>query len=201
MRREQIKMETLIKTENSAFIVHELEPEIMLLLEQCVCEVDSELDYHPEIKIFNKICHQQRSVGFYSDISKGYNYSTSLTPSKKMKHCLRELLFYINDKFDACFNGILINKYESGEDYIGKHSDDEKGLQPHCGVIAMSFGAVRKFRIRNKITGKIVLDVPTQPNHIMQMAGYFQKEFTHEIPVEKKVKECRYSLTFRRHIS
>ena len=50
----------------------------------------------------------------------------------------------------------------------------------------MSFGAVRKFRIRDKNTDKIVLDVPTEPNKIIQMACNFQKEFTHEIPVEKK---------------
>lgn len=194
-------MEILIKTERSALITHELEPEILELVEQYVKEFDEELDYHPEIKIFDKICHQQRSIGFYSDTSKGYNYSSTLTPSKEMKPCLRELLIYVNDKFDACFNGILINKYENGEEYIGKHSDDERGLQPNCGVIAMSFGAVRKFRIRNKFTGKIVLDVPTESNKIIQMVGNFQKEFTHEIPVEKKVKECRYSLTFRRHLS
>ena len=32
------------------------------------------------------------------------------------------------------------------------------------------------------------------------MAGNFQKEFTHEIPIEKKVKEVRYSFTFRTHL-
>ena len=63
----------------------------------------------------------------------------------------------------------------------------------------MSFGAVRKFRIRDKFTKKIILDLPTQSNYIIQMAGNFQKEFTHEIPVEKKVKGARYSLTFRNH--
>lgn len=194
-------MEILIETEKSSLITHILESQIMDLLEKCIQEVDSDLDYHPEIKIFNKICHQQRSIGFYSDTSAGYNYSNSLAPSKKMTPCLNELLTYVNDKFGASFNGILINKYENGEEYIGKHSDDEKGLQPTCGVIAMSFGAVRKFRIRDKVTGKIVLDVPTESNKIIQMAGDFQKEFTHEIPIEKKVKECRYSLTFRRHLS
>lgn len=193
-------METLIQTEHSAFIIHALEPDIMAVIKQCVEEVDAELDYHPEIKIFGKICHQQRSIGFYSDVSKGYNYSTSITPSKKMKQPLIELLTYINNKFDANFNGILINKYDSGKEYIGRHSDDEKGLQPNCGVIALSFGAVRKFRIRDKNTGKMVLDVPTRPTHMIQMAGHFQKEFTHEIPVEKKVKDCRYSFTFRRHL-
>ena len=32
------------------------------------------------------------------------------------------------------------------------------------------------------------------------MAGDFQKEFTHEIPIEKKVEGVRYSFTFRRHL-
>ncbi len=194
-------METLIQTDKSALITYELEPEIIALLEQSVQEVNLELDYHPAIKIFDKICHQQRSIGFYSDTSEGYRYSNSIAVSKNMKPCLRELLIYVNDKFDASFNGILINKYENGEEYIGKHSDDEKGLHSNCGVIAMSFGAVRKFRIRDKITGKIVLDVPTYPNKLIQMVGNFQKEFTHEIPVEKKIKDCRYSFTFRRHLT
>lgn len=191
---------SVLQTEKSALILHDLEPEICNLIEECVQVVDSELDVNPEIIVFGKECHQHRSIGFYSDTSKGYNYSTTITPSKKMYPCLRELLIYINDKFDYNYNGILINKYSGGEDYIGKHSDDERGLDSKVGVIALSYGAVRKFRIRNKLTGKIEIDVPTDPTKIIQMAGDFQKEFTHEIPVEKKVNGVRYSLTFRRHL-
>ena len=32
------------------------------------------------------------------------------------------------------------------------------------------------------------------------MAGEFQKEFTHEIPMEKKKKKARISFTFRKHL-
>jgi hypothetical protein len=32
------------------------------------------------------------------------------------------------------------------------------------------------------------------------MGGDFQIEFTHGIPIEKKIKDVRYSLTFRKHI-
>jgi alkylated DNA repair dioxygenase AlkB len=105
----------------------------------------------------------------------------------------------INTKFNYSYNGILINKYTDGQDYIGKHTDDERGLDGKVGVISISYGAVRKFRICNKITGKIEIDVPTDPTKIIQMVGNFQKEFTHEIPIEKKIKDTRYSLTFRKH--
>ena len=193
-------MSDVLRTDKSALVLHDLTPEICELIRTCIEAVDSELDVNPEIVVFGKVCHQNRSVGFYSDTSKGYKYSSRLTAAKKMHPCLRELLIYINDKFDYDYNGILINKYSGGGDYIGKHSDDEIGLDTRVGVVALSYGAVRKFRIRDKTTGKIAIDVPTHSDKIIQMAGDFQKEFTHEIPIEKKVDGVRYSLTFRKHL-
>jgi len=193
-------MNTILQTEKSSLVVHELDEYAMNLIQCCVETVDNELDVNPEIKIYGKICHQHRCIGFYSDISKGYNYSTSITPSKKMHQCLQDLLYYVNNKFKYDYNGILINKYVNGEDYIGRHSDDVRTLDTKVGVISLSYGAIRKFRIRNKQTGNIEVDLPTLPSQIIQMAGDFQKEFTHEIPIEKKVKDTRYSFTFRKHL-
>ena len=39
----------------------------------------------------------------------------------------------------------------------------------------------------------------TKSYEIIHMGGNFQKEFTHEIPIEKKIKEKRISFTFRYH--
>jgi len=192
-------MTTVLGTRSSALVLHTMDADMVALAALCVETVDAELDIKPEIKVYNKVCHQQRNVGYYSDVSKHYNYSTTKTPAKKMHPCLTELLSYVNRRFRCEFNGILINKYTCGEEYIGKHSDDETGLDPSVGVLAISVGAVRKFRVRNKETGDIEIDVPTDPSQIIQMAGNFQREFTHEIPVEKKVKGVRYSLTFRKH--
>lgn len=136
---------------------------------------------------------------FFSDISRGYFYSRQLCESKPLTHNLKLLLDTVNQKFDSDFNGILVNKYLSGNDYISKHSDDETGLDS-VGVVALSYGAIRKFRIRDKKSGEKVMDIPTLPYHLIHMGGEFQKEFTHEIPVEKKVKDVRYSFTFRKHI-
>ena len=69
----------------------------------------------------------------------------------------------------------------------------------NSGVVAISYGAERNFRIRDKKTGKIVENIPTKSNSIIQMAGDFQKEFKHEIPIQKKVLGERYSFTFRHH--
>lgn len=134
---------------------------------------------------FWKARETPRNVGFFSDTSIGYKYSTTLMPSIRLTDGLKELLDSVNSLFpDANFNGILINTYQDGTDNIGRHSDNEKDLSS-IGVLAISYGAVRKFRIRDK-AGKIVMDIPTTSSSILHMAGEFQKEFTHEIPVEKK---------------
>ena len=169
------------------------------LLKKCVMDVTNLLNEYPPVKIFGKICHQRRCVGFFSDDSIGYYYSSQLSPSKPMTESLTTLLKQINDFFGTKYNGILVNKYKTGEDYISMHSDDEKNLDD-SGVVAISYGATRKFRIRDKKTKKIVRDIPLISYTMLQMGGKFQEEFTHEIPCEKKIKDERISFTFRRHL-
>jgi|LauGreDrversion4_2_1035121.scaffolds.fasta_scaffold358499_1 alkylated DNA repair dioxygenase AlkB len=192
---------TLIQSEKSTLVVHNLDEEDIQLCEDCVREEFTDLAYDSDIKVWGKMCKQRRGVGFYSDESVGYNYSNTKTPAMPLKPKSKLLLSNINSKFNGKFNGILVNHYRNGKETIGKHSDDEKGLDENCGVFIISVGTPRKLRFRDKETGKIVLDVMTEPGKIIQMQGDFQKEYTHEIPVESKVEGERYSLTFRYHIN
>lgn len=166
----------------------------------CVEEIQNLLERHPPIFVMGKKCFPARDVTFFSDSSQGYKYSNQRTKPVALPDSLKNLLELVNYKFKANFNGILVNRYQTGNDYIGKHSDDEKELTPQ-GVVSISWGASRKFRIRDKKTGKIKLDWDTQNQEILVMSGDFQKEFTHEIPKQKKIKEVRYSFTFRCHHS
>lgn len=126
-----------------------------------------------------------------------------------MNTSLNVLLEAINKMFESEFNGILINRYNSGDEYIGPlikflwgsgrpHSDDEKYLDK-SGVVAISCGGERIFRIRNKYTKKLFQDIPIKNMDVIHMGGNFQKEFTHEIPQTKKPVGLRYSFTFRHH--
>lgn len=189
-------LKSVIKTESSSLQVGMFSSPV--LVEQCVEETARLLE-KPALKLFGKDVRQPRNVGFFSDTSVGYKYSTTMMTAKPLTKGLKEMLRIVNEMFPmGNFNGILVNTYQDGMDNIGKHSDNEKQLSP-VGVVAISYGALRKFRIRDK-AGKIVLDVPTFSGSIMWMQGDFQKEFTHEIPVEKKVKTSRTSFTFRSHV-
>jgi alkylated DNA repair dioxygenase AlkB len=169
------------------------------LLFQCVKDIEGKLSVTPEIVVFGKIVKQRRNIGFYSDSSIGYYYSRTLMKSTPLESSLASLLQVVNNIFGAEFNGILVNHYLSGSDCIGAHSDDESSLDPAAGVVSISFGASRNFRIRDKQTRKIVKDIPTPSGLILVMGGQFQRYFTHEIPIEKRVSLPRYSFTFRKH--
>jgi alkylated DNA repair dioxygenase AlkB len=184
-------------TDNTAF----LDKGLFLnkeLLEKCIIDIEPQLEEKPEIIIFGKKCKQQRNIGFFSDKSIGYKYSKKMMESKPLTKSMSELLTIINNIIGAEFNGILVNKYMDGNDYIGAHSDDETGLDA-LGVISISYGAERIFRIRKKETKQHICDEITTHCSILHMGGNFQKLYTHEIPIQKKIKEPRISFTFRKH--
>lgn len=194
-----IMSQILFQTDQSSLVLHELENEWVQRMSSICEEIDPLLIHHPELMMYGKVCHMRRSVGFFSNDSIGYRYSGQLAAAQPLQGELLNLLHHINTRFESHYNGILVNKYESGDEYISRHSDDESALDPNVGVLMISVGSIRTFRIRDKTSGAVICNVPTNPQHILQMCGHFQKEFTHEIPVEKRVIGVRYSFTFRHH--
>jgi alkylated DNA repair dioxygenase AlkB len=188
---------TVLERGNSRLVVHHVGQEGQELLRACE-QVKNSLEHYPMIMLYGKQVHQRRWVGFFSDESEGYRYSRTIAKSQPLTPELRNLLDFVNGLLAAEFNGILVNFYETGADYISKHSDDEKGLDPVIGVVSMSLGAERTFRIRDKESNEIVLDIPTREDELLQMAGDFQRVFTHEIPKQMNVG-ARLSFTFRKH--
>jgi len=167
------------------------------LLERCVKDVTDNVDINPPLRrMFGKDCFMRRGVGFFSDESIGYYYSGQLSASRPMTSSLLTLLALVNSIFGTEYNGILVNKYFSGKDYISAHSDDEDNLDD-SGVVAISWGDKRKFRIRKK-GKKGFQDFPMESGSMLQMGGDFQAEFTHEIPPQKG-DGVRISFTFRKH--
>lgn len=89
------------------------------LLDGCVNDIKDKLDVKPPIIVWGKQVNQQRDIGFFSDKSIGYHYSNQLAKSKPMTLNLDLLIELTNEMFGSNFNGILINRYSSGLEYIG----------------------------------------------------------------------------------
>ena len=196
---------TRISTERSRLVEHKLAKETVDLIRTTVAEIGPAFIIEPPITVYGKACKQPRDIQYRSDVSLGYFYSGQCAEALEMTPNLQRLLDTANaicedDKGEpAQFNAILINRYVNGTKSVGAHSDAENGLDKSAGVFSMSYGATRKFRIRDKKTKAIVEDIPAREGYAIQMKGDFQSEFTHEIPVEKKISGTRISFTFRKH--
>ena len=156
----------------------------------------------PKIVVRGKEVGQPRDVGFFSDASTGYLYSQRIMEAQPLTDAMRDLLGVLNAAYGLQFNGLLINRYRNGKDSVGKHGDDEKGLDTTAGVVILSWGAERTFRLRQNRSGApIAKDTTTKRYHALQMHGArFQKDLTHEIPKQLRIDGERVSITARRHL-
>ena len=95
-------------------------------------------------------------------------------------------------------NGILVNWYKDGEDYIGWHSDDESQIDQNAPIYTISLGDTRTFKIREKKDKKKVTNYELEDNDYLIMGGEFQKNYQHHLPKRKKCKNSRISITIRK---
>ena len=151
-----------------------------------------------EFVLYGKTCKMHRGMAFFSNESRGYSFSNQIIDAQPLMPLHEKLLKIVHERTGEIFNGLLFNLYFSGEDYISAHSDKEMELS-NVGVVALSFGCGRTFRIRSKTMKGIVLDHVTGNNELLWMKGQFQHEFTHEIPKELRLAQPRLSITFRYH--
>lgn len=178
---------TEVKTDRSCLNIYAFPDEN--LIKECVDGLNSKLT-----------THRFRKVGFFSDECDGdiYKYGKlEIAKAQKLTEPLKTLLNMINSIFNSDYNGILINKYENGDFYIERHSDSRN--HPENGVLIISYGSTRNFRVFDKITGNKVKDIFLKNNEVLHMYGDFQKEFEHDIEQDKSIKKSRYSLSFHKY--
>ncbi len=94
------------------------------------------------------------------------------------------------------FNLVLLNRYRSGADYMGWHTDDEPGLG--ATVASLSLGAERRFLLRPP-GGPDAASVRSQRldlahGSLLLMDG----NVPHSLPRTRKPVDERINLTFRR---
>jgi alkylated DNA repair dioxygenase AlkB len=94
------------------------------------------------------------------------------------------------------FNSCLINKYETGDDFIPPHKDTPLSFGEYPMIVCISFGETRTMVLKNDTD---TFEFPLKSNSIFIMAGSSQKYFTHEIS-KSDTQQPRYSMTFRQFI-
>ena len=132
--------------------------------------------------------------------NRDYTYSgqtkKSIPFNKGLKYISKEIEKFLKLP-ENYFNGCLLNYYRDGNDSISYHTDNEKDMDKEGIIAVISIGAERKFYLKNQKTKEVVKY--TLPNlSLAIMNPICQREWFHSIPKEKKIKEPRISLTFRK---
>lgn len=155
-------------------------------------------DIHPEefgqIKLFNKLINTPR---WFQNYGHSYNFSNLDHKAIPIPEILQPFLDYVNKcEPNIEYNGILVNWYQDGNHYIGKHSDDESSLVPNSPIYCFSFGEERNFVLESKIDSE-KYKFKLKNNSLIIMGGKCQKFYKHSIPKSKKINSSRISVTIR----
>lgn len=154
---------------------------------------------HEAIWLFGKKVMQPRLTAWIADEGIAIRYSgISMTPQPWIAS-LESLRQRLSAQWQVPFNGVLCNLYQSGQDSMGWHADDEPYLGP-CPIIpSLSLGDTRIFQIKPKDPRSTEKTESIALTHgsLLVMAGETQDHYKHQIPKTTKPIGPRINLTFR----
>lgn len=154
------------------------------------------------IKIFGKSIPIPRKQVAFGEKGTFYNFSgikvnaIDWNSNDKLSKIFKILRDKIKLYFSVDFNFVLINKYETGHNYIGYHSDDEKDLIHDSPIVGITFGAERDFIFKHTYTSEKTSLILHHGSCIC-MHYPTNKFWKHSVPKRQNVNCPRISLTFR----
>ena len=128
-----------------------------------------------------------------------YSFAGITCNAKEIPPLLQPYLDYANNDYadTSEFNGILVNWYEDGGQYVGYHSDNEKQLIKNSPIYCFSLGGTRTFKIKDKAT-KQVQSFKLNNGDLFIMGGTMQQTHLHTITKTVKPVGRRISITLRK---
>ncbi len=161
------------------------------LLEQVRWEVH-------RIRMFGRVVDSPRLSSWIGDDGASYRYSGTSFAPQPWTEPLQALRVRLTAALDTPFNSVLANRYRSGSDSMGWHSDDEPELG-ECPVIAsISLGATRRFVLKHRHDPSIKAGIALEHGSLLVIRGDTQRFYRHGLPRTARPVAERINLTFRR---
>ena len=139
-----------------------------------------------------------RSALYFGKYS--YSYKGGLHEPKKVKpgSYLDKLCSYLDVVLpDFRYNSVLVHLFQSGDQSMPSHSDDEECIENGSDIVTVSLGATRKLVLRDTVSNRVVHTEKLSHGSVSCMSKASQRYYRHEIPKEPECREPRVSLTFR----
>ena len=103
----------------------------------------------------------------------------------------------LQDETGSPFNSVLVNRYRSGADAMGWHSDDEPELGAQPVIASLSLGAARRFAFKHRHDAALKQTLELGHGDLLLMGGDTQRHYKHALPRTVKPVGERINLTFR----
>ena len=148
-------------------------------------------DFLSKLEYRHENGHDVKNFGEKYDYNGGADKASEPIPPIITKYIdkIKELNPGIN------INECLINRYDNGESFLSRHSDDELSIDPESSIFCLSLGQDRGIVYKNKFSG----DEETyaaKDRSLYIMTRTSQAYYSHRIDPEN-CSGTRYSLTFR----
>jgi len=191
-----VKMNHIDLAETSYLKIMEL-PQYLLPTKD---EFNELWNLHPKekgfVKMFGKLIQIPRWQQVFGN---SYFYSGLYHQAIPMEPILIKFIEWCQ-KFDPDLNGCLVNWYDSGQSYIGAHSDNTEPLKRGSNIWTISLGATRKMLFEpKKNINSTKKEVSLTNGTVVIMGGTCQETHKHSIPKtpKKVISGKRISITFR----
>jgi alkylated DNA repair dioxygenase AlkB len=165
----------------------------LLLLQEIRCKQN-------EIVVFGNKHLEPRETALYGNPDINYRYSGIEHKAELWVPFLQEIRESIQIVTEVKFNSVLINRYRNEKDSVAWHSDDEPELGPSPTICSVSFGASRKFQLREKNKKGEIFTTFLHHGDLIVIHPPTQQHWLHCVPKSSKKTAERINLTFRRII-
>jgi alkylated DNA repair dioxygenase AlkB len=148
------------------------------------------------LRLYGRDVAVPRLVAWYGDRGINYRYSGTDHLCGGWLSALEGLRTRVAAEAGLHANLVLLNRYRDGNDYMGWHSDDERGHGPL--IASVSLGATRRFLVRPAGTGRAAAEAPSlrldlEHGSLLVMDG----SIPHSLPPTRRRIAERINLTFR----
>jgi alkylated DNA repair dioxygenase AlkB len=167
-----------------------------------LARLERELEWQrPELTLYGRRRPIPRSQVWMGDPEASYRYSQRDFQPEAWHPAVRELRDRVQSRVAehdprARFNSVLVNRYASGDERMGWHSDDEPELGSAPRVAALSLGAERPLRFRPRHGPRQAFNVWLPHASLLLMGRGCQRVLQHAL-LPRAIPGVRISLTFR----
>lgn len=158
----------------------------------------AEIDWQAHrIRLFGREVETPRLCNWTGDPAAAYAYSGTRFEPQPWTPTLQRVRERLQGEGVGTFNSVLANRYRSGRDSMGWHSDDERELGPAPVIASLSLGAPRRFRLRHRRDPALRAERVLESGSLLIMRGQTQRHYRHDLPKTARPVGERINLTFR----